>query len=423
VEAAIAELKILLDEANAYETFYQQLVEPLVQDSFGGSISLPYGVFLSGEEVTEALREVTPPDWFQIQAEQIMDDATPYIIGEAGGFITKISLIDNKRAAVSVVEQRATNKLNERLSALPECSRTTSLNDILVSSLSGNIACIPGTSTVDQMSGFLGSEIAKAVERNILEQIPDVIDFSEVDLKDTLELTGIEDGDGSIEEVRTRVREGWIYTDVDLRDDIRMLFPSTDSGESAVNSFDQFRRVMNEGWNYTHVSLREDIVQNSDENSLNDLDSARDNLKRIRILGLLIIIPILILVAGIGFLGGDTWRSRAIWASAAVVVTAGLVLIIVGLVLGPIGESRLDDLRVSVSAGFSDSEAFVATKRLAVDKAFEILSTSISDLASGIAKKSLIVLALGLIGLGVSTGWNYIEPYSRRLNLPARFRR
>ena len=110
-DAALKVTKDLLRESEAYQLLYDELIAPKVLSSFGQTAELPYGIEVSDEEVLSAMKEVAPPDWVQQQVEMAIDEAGPYLVGREDHMQITISLLDNKRNAIGLVESMVEDKL------------------------------------------------------------------------------------------------------------------------------------------------------------------------------------------------------------------------------------------------------------------------------------------------------------------------
>jgi hypothetical protein len=412
VDVALQEIKLLLRESDAYESVYQSLIEPMVAESFGDSIELPYGMVLTKEEIISAMREVAPPSWIQAQAERIIDDAAPYLKGESSGFATEISLVDNKRVAVQVVRDTAARKLRERLYSLPACT-DQSPEDIIQAGLRGEIVCVPRNINVEALANEVGGEVSLIAERSIIDTVPDRIAFTEADLKETLTQAGVEDSGVLLEGLRIQVREGWIYTEDDLTRDVRDNFFKDKNEEEVAATISGLRQSLASGWTYTEVSFREDLPDPEDGDTLSNLDRMRGQFKLIRILGPVLLVLVTILLGGIGFLGGQDWQSRFTWVFGAV-VAASIVALLIQVTLV---EPRLEDLR-AVGAGFTasagENDNFPATMSLVSAKVFGMVESALTEFGSGIFNKLLIVLTIGIFGLLLALAWDYIVILARR---------
>ncbi|MCH8063112.1 MAG: hypothetical protein IH861_11485 [Chloroflexi bacterium] len=414
---ALQEVKVLLRDADAYEKLYKSLVEPLVTKGVGDAVALPYGVSFTRDEIAAAMREVAPPTWVQEQAEQIIDDSTPYLTGQSDTFFTEINLVDNKRRALVVVEATAILKLEELIDALPKCSATQTLEELIAGGLSGTLDCVPALTPTRQIADFFGGEVARAIEPNIINAIPDTIKFTEADLLETLRIAGSSDDVNMIHNVRASVGRGWRYTETDLQEDIQQYVTGPGDGEGGEGSFERFRSSLADGWTYSDADLRESESLQLSPDEFGQFERMRNILRQVKRYRYLILLPILITLVEIGFLGGRSWSIRFAWASGALLVVSVLTLLIVSLMFGVFFEPFLQQLREGMLAGLLGGGDFPATRQLIANKLTEIIDIVSEDLVSGIMGKSFIFIAIGIAGLAISLGWEYIIAFANSANV------
>ncbi len=414
---ALQEVKVLLREADAYEKLYKSLVEPLVTRGVGDSVALPYGVSFTRDEIASVMRKVAPPIWVQEQAEQIIDDSTPYLTGQSDTFFTEISLVDNKRRALVVVENTATLKLEELIDRLPKCSASRTLEELIAGGLHGTLNCVPPQTPTRQIADFFGREVARAIEPNIIDAIPDTIKFTEADLLETLRIAGSSDDVNLIHDLRDRVGSGWRYTEIDLQEDIQGFITGSGDGEDGMGSFERFRSSLADGWTYSDADLRESESLQLSPEEFARFESTRNLLGQIKRYRYLFLLPVLIMLIAIGFLGGLSWSTRFAWASGALLVASVLILLIVGMMFGVLIEPLLQQFREGMLAGPSAGGDFPATKQLVANKLLEIVDIVSEDTASGIMGKSFIFVTIGIFGLALSLGWEYIITFAKSSNV------
>ena len=159
VEIALAEIKDILRETDAYALLYDQVVEPAVLDSLAGDIQLLFGISVTEVEVVSALREVAPVDWVQEQAEALIDSIGPYLTGAEDQFFVDISLVDNKRDASEVIEALVIQRLEEASARLPDCT-SSQLLDLAAGDLGVLSRCVPGGIDLAQTIQVLDLDIA-----------------------------------------------------------------------------------------------------------------------------------------------------------------------------------------------------------------------------------------------------------------------
>ena len=409
VEAALAEVKGLLRETDAYELLYAEVIEPAVADRLGQSVQLPLGISVSREEVLLALRQVAPVEWVQEQAERVIDEAGPYLAGETDTFAVHISLEENKREARRVIVDTATRKLSAAIDPLPVCTIDQITAALAIDDLRELPECIPPGLQPDQVVRQLEGRIIDLVDPAILTLIPDDIQFTEAQLRETLLQAGAKENVDLLDDTRKLIGDGWTYTYDDLQDDVQREW-----GDEGKRRLDDARAFLADGWTYTEDDLRHDIEQAGGADALSDFDRGRTNLNRAKTFRLLIYLPALVVLIIIGFLGGRSWRHRFAWAAAFLALSGLLLFLASGPLYSAFGESALEDGRETAFAEIDFDSNFSGTQRLLVDKGFDVGISVVGDFASGIAAKSLILLGVGLVLLVASLGWGTIARFGRR---------
>ena len=91
---AVEELKSLMRQADAFNLLFDQEVVPRIEDSIQGK--LPFGIEITNERLVEAVRRVAPPEWVQEQVEMVLDEITPYMVGERDTFLIDIQLEEDR---------------------------------------------------------------------------------------------------------------------------------------------------------------------------------------------------------------------------------------------------------------------------------------------------------------------------------------
>lgn len=414
VDIALDEVKDLLRETDAYDLLYDEVVEPQVKKILGDTVDLPLGLTVTIDEVLDALRQAAPPEWVQEQAEMVIAEAGPYLTGRADKLTAKVSLVDNKRAASAAIEEAVDAKLRRAVARLPECTGEAVFGAGLAVR-SGKIpGCIPPNTDPEQVLDVLNVDIVGLMDRFILGSIPDNISFTDTELRQALDLAGGSENVELLDDLRELVADGWTYTDEDLRRNIRDAFDDPNDADEALGRLDDVRDFFDDDFTYTEIDLREDILRLGDQSDLEDFDDGRKYLGWARTYRLLVYLPVVLVLVAVGFLGGRRWRTRLAWAAAFLAVSSAIILVASGPLYAVFGESALEDAREEAfeQARFSDS--FGNSERLLLDKAFDVLDSVVDGFASGIAFKSLILLLIGLVALGVSLALAYAKGSDRR---------
>ena len=404
-ERALEEIKEVLRANDVYDLLYEDVVAPFVRTSLGETVQLPIGVSIAEEEVLSALRDVAPPAWVQAQAEFVIDEASPYLVGKADHFAVPISLTENKRLARQVIHDLISKKLGDAASVLEEC-KAGQANEIQLPTLGSLPACIPSGVLSEELVASLAQGASDAVDAHVLDRIPDRLTFTDATLREVLLQSGRPKDIDLLDQVRRVVRDGWTYSDADLRQDLFDI-----GGERALRNLGNLREFLTDGWTYTDADLRADLAG---DGSLEDFDCARNVLGWARTFKLLIYLPVILLLVAIGFLGGTKWSERVAWSAGFLVVTAGIIF----LISGPI-------YRLMEAPGFVETAAlsisdiglgshFPETQRLLTEKIREIAGSAADGFASGVAFKSSLLVVLGLLAVVISLGWTHIQEFVQR---------
>ena len=420
VEIALEEVKDILREADAYELLYSEVVEPELTKALGGTVDLPFGVSITSEEVLSSLRRVAPPDWVQEQVEALIDEASPYLTGKEDTFAIEISLADNKREARQVIVELVDKKTSEILGSLRQCASLAESAAALGGGSGGLPSCIPPQVSVTEILDRLSIDIAGGVSRLVLAPIPDDISFTDTDLRQALTLAGAGDNLDLLDEVREVLRDGYSYTQDDLRQELAK------QGDDHVETLDDIRGFLSDGWTYTHNDFREDISDEAGGGAIEDFDRGRDKFKQARSFRWVVYVPIVLLLVAIGFLGGRGWSGRVVYASGFLLVYAGLIFLIFGpgystfAKSGPIydaaGIEDLDELREDALVDIAEAGGdFPNTSRLVANKAFDIAESLADDFASGMAQRSLGLAIVGIVAMGAAIFWTQLVQVARRL--------
>ncbi len=412
VEIGLYEMKGLLRASGAYGSLYDHLIDPLVYESLGGSIQLPYGIILDDKDIVSALREVAPPEWMQEQSEQIIDDATPFLMGKVDSFSSVVLLSGIKARAVEVLEEAVSRELTDVVAALPDC-KNVSLQQFLSSGLQGSMRCLPQNSTAQSLTKILADRATDVVRASIGQAIPNSIVFTQEDLYKTLSFADAHNGSNIVDSVRSRARKGWTYTDEDFVIHLGELAFQELDGQIASQVVGQVQSIMSEGWAFDESDFVAFETSNYPEVK-QDLNKVRSYLKLSRLLGFLAFFPVVLIVVGIAFVGGRDWSGRFKWAFGSIIAASLVTLVMFGVVYGVIVDSLLDGFQGLIIAGAALSTTFPATNVMIANKLIEVVQTLYNDFSGGMINRSLVVLAISISGLIVTISWDSIvEAYER----------
>jgi len=394
IEVAVAEAKSLMADANAYEALFEGSIAPNISSSIGNSAKLPYGIEITDEEISSIIKKTAPPSWMQRTTESILDNATPYLVGKTDEFTISINIEPNKEEAVSDLIALAEQKFNAQLANLPDCDPDEVVN-ILNNTGAGLPSCYPADPSLkQQMQSFTKSyvtTVVSAVRPQIIDTIPNSIDFDQNSLRQVVPAEALE----SFDQGRDIVRDGYTFTEKDLENLIKQ-----GAGDNSWDQVTKIRASLSEGVQYNEQDFRIHIetVTADGGQTLSMLDQVRGILKLVHMFNMAVYVPTLLLAAIVGFLGGRGWTQRLMWAAIAMLVASILVYAIWGPIYSSIAEPiihvQIDQIASQASGQIAPQ--FLATESLVVQQVTNIGKIAISKFISGISGTALITSILSL---------------------------
>ncbi|HBF00933.1 MAG TPA: hypothetical protein DDW46_07710 [Dehalococcoidia bacterium] len=395
VEVAVAEVKVLLAEANAYEALFEGSIAPNISSSIGNSAKLPYGVEITDEEISAIIKETAPPSWMQKITESVLDNATPYLVGRTDEFSISINIEPNKEEAVSDLMALAEQKLNGKLDSLPDCD-ADEVTNILNNPIGGLPSCYPADPALKrQMQSYTKAYITtviSSVRPQIINTIPNLIEFDQDSLRKVVPPKALD----SFDQGRDLMREGYTFRETDLESLIKQ-----GAGDNSWDQVTTVRNSLSKGIQYSDQDFRvhiESITADGGQ-TLSMLDQLRGILKLVHMFNLAVYIPTILIAALVGFLGGRGWNQRLIWAAIAMLIASFLVYVIWGPIYSSVAEPvihvQIDQIASQTSGQIAPQ--FLATESLVLQQVTSIGKIAISKFVAGISSTALITSIISVI--------------------------
>ena len=396
VATAVEETKVILREADAYDLVFPGVVEPVLEDVLGPEIELPYGVSVARDEVIDALGQGASPSWVQLQAERLIDYVGPYVAGRSDGFSTEVTLTRNKEEASKSLTGVAVARLRETLMGLPVCETRAEATDARRRLGRMLPDCIPPEVSDSEIIEQAEAAIVNSVQTLVFAPVPDTITFTESHLRSTLERSGGPETLEHLDRLRAILNEGWSYSEGDLRADL------SERGD-ALQALDGIRSFLGDGYSHTY--------QASLDRRPNDpvgaaLDRARTRLESVSRYEWPAYLSTLVLLVVISLLGGTTWRSRVLWASSAVLISAGLVYMLSWPMQEPLANAAAEQARAEVRVRADG--VFGGMMQLVVAKIGDVAEGVVDEIVRGVRRDSLIVAAAAAAVLLVTVFWRRV---------------
>lgn len=305
-------LRLSLD-GGAYDYLLNEQIAPLVTGNLGAVVALPFGITLDNQDVVDAVAGVLPADWIADRVGEAIDAVGPYLTGETDTFTLVIPLEDRLNAAVTTLVDVTESKFRAFYEALPVCTPVQLLS--LNLSLDETPPCRPPIVTYEDLKGLVGLDVIGELVTSIVEPLPKSIELDEVTLFQTL---GENVGGFSVDDVREILRDGYVFTDADLRSLIADF--SEGSGTGALEIFEDVRGWLRDGYTVTDADVRDRF-----DADFETFDDGRGWVSTGRSLLFVLFILLALIAAIIGFLGGRKWGSRLAWAGVPILLSGGLL--------------------------------------------------------------------------------------------------
>jgi len=413
IEVAVAEVKFLLAEANAYESLFEGSIAPNISSSIGNTAKLPYGVEITDEEISAIIKKTAPAAWMQKTTESILDNATPYLVGRTDEFTISIDIEPNKEEAVSDLMALAERKLNSKLDNLPDCDAAEVAN-ILSNPVGGIPSCYPADPALKgQMQSYTKayiSTVISAVRPQIINTIPNLIEFDQDSLRQVVPPKALD----SFDQGRAIMREGYTFRETDLESLIKQ-----GAGDNSWDQVNTVRNSLSQGIQYNDQDFRVHIetITADGGQTLSMLDQLRGILKLVHMFNLAVYIPTILIAALVGFLGGRGWNQRLMWAAIAMLIASFLVYVIWGPIYSsfaePIIHVQIDQIASQTSGQIAPQ--FLATESLVLQQVTSIGKIAISKFIAGISGTALIT---SIISVMIIAGCVILK----KINLKEQFR-
>ena len=413
IEVAVAEVKFLLAEANAYESLFEGSIAPNISSSIGNTAKLPYGVEITDEEISGIIKKTAPAAWMQKTTESILDNATPYLVGRTDEFTISIDIEPNKEEAVSDLMALAERKLNSKLDNLPDCDAAEVAN-ILSNPVGGIPSCYPADPALKgQMQSYTKayiSTVISAVRPQIINTIPNLIEFDQDSLRQVVPPKALD----SFDQGRAIMREGYTFRETDLESLIKQ-----GAGDNSWDQVNTVRNSLSQGIQYNDQDFRVHIetITADGGQTLSMLDQLRGILKLVHMFNLAVYIPTILIAALVGFLGGRGWNQRLMWAAIAMLIASFLVYVIWGPIYSsfaePIIHVQIDQIASQTSGQIAPQ--FLATESLVLQQVTSIGKIAISKFIAGISGTALIT---SIISVMIIAGCVILK----KINLKEQFR-
>ncbi|MEX2599421.1 MAG: hypothetical protein WD533_07185 [Dehalococcoidia bacterium] len=355
-------------DGGAYEYLLDETIGPVVRDGLQGGLEFPLDVTITEDEIMDAVAGAITEEWVAERVSDIVRSLGAYLTGRSDTLEIEVPLEERAEAAALALVELLDSKLEAAYNDLPLCTIEHFEGD---GSEGEFPPCRPSpTYTYEDAKEDAGFDIENVLVDNIAGAMPPSIELTHEQL-----LGGL--GEEDVENVRSLLSEGYVFTQADLRTLVR-----EQGGDEMVERLEEVRGYMRDGFVLTDADFRE--MAGSD---YEQVQTVRDMVGTARTASLFLFLLPLGMVAGVGFLGGASWGKRLMWA--------GIPLVIGGVIVGVASGLAADQLRSLTEPMLQDMDAPAAVVAKLIEVRNELVSAFISPvtLQSGV----LAVLGFGAI--------------------------
>ncbi len=387
--AATAEYKLLLYDTGAYDSLYDSIVEPAVLTLHGERIDLAPGVSLHTEDVVTAIRDAGRGQWAKDEVDKAVDQVAGYLFGNTDSFSFVVSLDPISNEVASRLEE----VVHGRILALATVT-------------GGTAADAQARRTVAGRADIILADVAP----QIVAPLSGEVTFTDFDLRDALSSEDRE----QLDDIRAIMRDGFLYTEEDLRGDIERNFDDPESVEQAIETV---RELFSDGWTYTHIDLESDL--SADTAGPSDIEFLRSALGLLRLSPWIVSALVLTGLAVLWLVVPAERRVKTVWVAAA--LTAGFLTSLLFFAVAYFAsDAAIDAARKAAVDAVDRRGDFAASGVVAIPWVYSILQSSMAGYTSGVAVTSALLAALSLGGLAASLRWPQLESLARRYVWPRR---
>ncbi|MDP6822684.1 MAG: hypothetical protein QF554_05265 [Dehalococcoidia bacterium] len=387
--------KDLLTESNAETVIFDKLIKPQITEKIGQVTVLSYQVTIGDDEITDAVNDITPPEWDRGHIDAIVDNVALYMSKESDSLAYTVDLSDQRDAAIEIVTELAVAKARAEVEALPQCGSLAEAQNAARAIQSGSLPiCTDPNIPIDQFLEQLESRLTTEVQQTIGASFPDSVTYDEATFTSALEGQGSTDLEG----VRDKIADG---ITIDSGDVLEQL---SDQDQTAQRMLE----IIRTGRPYTvddFERYREERALALGTDDLENVDLFRGGLGLVLgPLGASIAIGIsLLILFVIGILGGRAWTSRLIWAASGLTLSALIIWLAFAQVLSGYGAEFAEDAlleeiedRIAVEQAEGDPTGML---ELARDEGVAKASAVGDAVTSEFASYALLWLAAGVIAI------------------------
>jgi len=376
----------ILKRPQTYDYLFEDVVTPIIKQNIDNITQLPIGVELTDDDILALLKEALPPEWYQAQVDDTVDQIFSYLDGSQEDIDVTIILTDRKPAVASAVSELVDQELVSLIDSLPVCTTEQWLDLISNPSLDNLPECRPLDISYGEVKESLGIDIDVIVAPLVDLWIPDQFVLSDAELRQLMSVEGEED---LLAQGQEFAQDGLAYTDEDLRSDLA----------DDYETIEDIRQTIDDGLTFSDEELRDWVVSSDGEDQWQNYDKIRSGVGTGRRWFIAICLVQLLLLLGIGALCGKSWRSRLIWAASVLALASAIAYIAFSPLFSAFARPEIDETLINA---LKQTNGLYST---ITDKGIELAQNSIDSFLGGIKIQAIIIFIVYIVAVVLASFW------------------
>ena len=181
LEILLTESKMLLAESGQYDLIYDNLIDQEIRELVPNGLQYPLGFTITTQEILTALRSVLTPESIRLEAENLIDQLSPYFLSEVESLSISLPIHKNKAEWSRIIADIVKDEIQEKMISVPNCT-PSQLALFRVSQLDSIPRCLPELLDRQAVIGKLTNGTESAVRYLLASSVPDELIFTANDI-------------------------------------------------------------------------------------------------------------------------------------------------------------------------------------------------------------------------------------------------